>query len=156
MSRLCVGEWRYSCIILNLSLRWNWVVTFMHLLRNFGETVCYPFSRRLGGSQSWTECCGEEKNVLLLPEIEPQFLGHPACSLVIILTELSQLLYTMIFCKQNINTESDGLIVCDICFSSNWGTQDSTRLLDVKVSMKVIYCHSSILRFSDHRPLCTW
>jgi hypothetical protein len=31
-----------------------------------------PLTRRLGGSQSWSGCCGVEKNLLLLPEIEPR------------------------------------------------------------------------------------
>jgi hypothetical protein len=33
-------------------------------------------------------CCGEEKNILLLSGIEPQFLGRSTRSLVAILTEL--------------------------------------------------------------------
>jgi hypothetical protein len=34
---------------------------------------------------------GENKNLFPLPEIKPKFLGHPACSLVAIPTELSRL-----------------------------------------------------------------
>jgi hypothetical protein len=31
----------------------------------------YPLGRRLGGAQSQSESCGEEKNFLPLPGIEP-------------------------------------------------------------------------------------
>jgi len=41
----------------------------------------YPFNRKLVGSQKWLEASGE-KNLLLLPGIEPRFLGRPAYSLV--------------------------------------------------------------------------
>jgi hypothetical protein len=34
--------------------------------------------RGLGGYQRWSEHFGEEKNTLILPGIEPKFLGHPA------------------------------------------------------------------------------
>jgi hypothetical protein len=56
------------------------------------ETAPDTLYRRLGGPQSWSEHCGEEWNILPLPGIKPQLLSHPACSLVTILTELSQLL----------------------------------------------------------------
>jgi hypothetical protein len=47
-----------------------------------------PFSRRLGVTQSQSRCCREEKNVLLMPGVEPQFLC-PSLSLVTILSELT-------------------------------------------------------------------
>jgi len=31
----------------------------------------YPLDRRLGGCQDLSRCCGEEKNVVLLPGINP-------------------------------------------------------------------------------------
>jgi hypothetical protein len=34
----------------------------------------------LDGPQSQSRSCGEEKNILPLPGIEPQFLGYAACS----------------------------------------------------------------------------
>jgi hypothetical protein len=51
----------------------------------------YTLYRRLDGPHSWSICYGEEKSLLALQGIEPQLLGHPACSLVTILSELSQL-----------------------------------------------------------------
>jgi hypothetical protein len=44
--------------------------------------------RRLGGPQSWL---WRRQNVSPLPGIEPRFLGHPACSLVGVPTQLSRL-----------------------------------------------------------------
>ena len=35
-----------------------------------GKNVQYPFNRRLGGPQSWSECFGEEKKLFPMPEIE--------------------------------------------------------------------------------------
>jgi len=40
------------------------------------------------GPESWSGCFGEEKNVLSLPGIEPQFFTSPACSIVSVLTVL--------------------------------------------------------------------
>jgi hypothetical protein len=57
-----------------------------------GKQLLIPLYRRLGGPQSWSEHYGEEWNLLPLPGIKPQLLSHPSCSLVTIVTELSQLL----------------------------------------------------------------
>jgi len=62
-----MGEWKYSSTAQPL----------------------YKLSRRLGGCQSWTGCFGEEKNITLLPETEPTFLGNSSHSPVTNLTELS-------------------------------------------------------------------
>jgi hypothetical protein len=43
----------------------------------------------LGGPQSSSEQSGEEKGLLPLLRMEPQFVSHPAPSLVTILTELT-------------------------------------------------------------------
>jgi hypothetical protein len=52
----------------------------------------YPLYKRLGGSQSQSECYGEKNNHLSLPGIKPQFLGRPVLMIVTILTELSRLI----------------------------------------------------------------
>jgi hypothetical protein len=46
-------------------------------------------TRDLVGPQSQSGRYGEEKNMLLLPKIEPRFHGRSACSLVSILYELA-------------------------------------------------------------------
>jgi hypothetical protein len=56
-----------------------------------GNSSRYALYRRLGGPQSRSGLCGEEKNVLSLPGIEPRLLSRPACSLVAIPTELARL-----------------------------------------------------------------
>jgi hypothetical protein len=43
-----------------------------------GKSPGYPLDRRLGGIHSQSGCCGEEKNALPLPHIEPIFLGCPS------------------------------------------------------------------------------
>jgi hypothetical protein len=50
------------------------------LLYSWRKSLQNPLDRRLGGLQSWSEHCGVEENLLLLPEIEP---GHPACSILL-------------------------------------------------------------------------
>jgi hypothetical protein len=48
----------------------------------------YPVDRRMGGHPSRSGCCGEQKNVLPLPEVEHWCLSNWAHSLVAILAEL--------------------------------------------------------------------
>lgn len=47
----------------------------------------YPLNRRLGGPQTQSGCCGEEKNIFPMPDIKLQFLSQLANSLVTVLTE---------------------------------------------------------------------
>jgi hypothetical protein len=57
-------EWRYNSTILDLGTGWGWVVSFMPwALYPQGESPWYPLYRRLGGSQSQSGCCWEERNV---------------------------------------------------------------------------------------------
>jgi hypothetical protein len=66
-----IGERRYSLTFLHLGTRWGWVVSFTPLpLYPRGKSPRYPLDRKLGGPQSRSGRCGEEKN-LALPEIEP-------------------------------------------------------------------------------------
>jgi hypothetical protein len=81
-----------ALLILNLSIRWRWVVSFTPwLLYPQGKSPCYPLNRRLGGSQERCGSFGEEKNLLLLPWIKPWFLDCPVHSVVTILTMLPML-----------------------------------------------------------------
>jgi hypothetical protein len=52
-----------------------------------GNCPQYPLYRRLGGLQSWSECCGEEKNSQSLSGIEPQNPDRPVHKLVALQTE---------------------------------------------------------------------
>jgi hypothetical protein len=82
-----MGELRYSSIILNLGIRWRWVISFTPLSRYLKEkNPRYQFYRRLDEPQSRFKYYGEEKNLLSLPGIELRFLGRPYCSLVAIPT----------------------------------------------------------------------
>jgi hypothetical protein len=59
---------------------WSSVVSFMPQFAA-GETAPrYPMDRRLGRPQSRSVRCGEERNLLPLPGIEPQSVGGPARS----------------------------------------------------------------------------
>jgi hypothetical protein len=84
-----MGEWRCSSTILNLSFRYRWMVSIMpRPLLPPGNSLRYHLYWRLGGPQRQSGCYGEEKNLLPLPEIEPEFLGCPAHSLVAIPTAI--------------------------------------------------------------------
>jgi hypothetical protein len=48
----------------------------------WGKISQYPLERRLGGLQIQCGHYGGEKNLFLLPGIEPKLLGYPTCSLV--------------------------------------------------------------------------
>jgi hypothetical protein len=59
-----MGEWRYSSNILDLGTRWRRVVSFTpRPLYPRGKSRQYLLDRRLGGSQSRSGRCGEEKNL---------------------------------------------------------------------------------------------
>jgi hypothetical protein len=63
-----MGEWRYSSTIADLSTRWRWVASLTaRLLYPWGNRFRYPLDRRLGGPQSRSGRCGEEK---ILPCLE--------------------------------------------------------------------------------------
>jgi hypothetical protein len=75
--------------ILDLSTRWRWVVSFIRwLLYPQGKSPWYPLDRRLGRPQSQSGHGGKEKILSPFHEMNPH---RPACSLVAIPTELSQL-----------------------------------------------------------------
>jgi hypothetical protein len=59
-------EWRYSSTILDLSIRWNWVVNSVPVER----APLYISDRRLCGSQSRSELV-EKRKILTLSRIEP-------------------------------------------------------------------------------------
>jgi hypothetical protein len=67
-----VGKWRYSSTILNLGTRRRSVVSFTP----WPIYRMYPLYRSLGGPQSRSRYCGEEKNLLPLPGIEHRLLGR--------------------------------------------------------------------------------
>jgi len=46
-----------------------------------GKEPLVPTSKKLGGSQSWSECFGEEEDLLPLPSNQTQ--NCPACSIVL-------------------------------------------------------------------------
>jgi hypothetical protein len=63
----------YSSTILDLGTRWRWMVSFRSwLLYPRGKNPQYSLDRRLCGPQSWSGCCGVERNFLPLPRIEPR------------------------------------------------------------------------------------
>jgi hypothetical protein len=72
-----------SSILLNLSTRWKWTVSFTPLpLCPQENSPPHPLYRRLGGSQSRSGHYGEENNLLPLQGIEPRLLRRPVHSLV--------------------------------------------------------------------------
>jgi hypothetical protein len=74
------------------------VVSFTLLpLYPWGNSLQYPLYWKLGGPQSQSGHCEEEKNLLPLQGVKSQLLGHPAHILVTIPTELSN--------KQRINKQ---------------------------------------------------
>jgi hypothetical protein len=73
--------------MLNLGTVWRWVVGFVpQLLHSLRKSPWYSLDRRLGTPQIWVGHGGEEKNPCSCWKSNP---GHPSCSLVTILTELS-------------------------------------------------------------------
>jgi hypothetical protein len=90
------GNGHIAPCILNLSTGWRWVVSFMPWLLYPLEKKSpqYPLDTRLGGTQSWPAQGGKEKNSYPCQKLNP---SHPACSRVMILTELPWLPGLIIF-----------------------------------------------------------
>jgi hypothetical protein len=64
--------------ILNLGTRQRWRVRFtLWPLYSPGKSSWFPLELRLGGPESQSGHCGDKKNLLPLPGIEPQFIGCP-------------------------------------------------------------------------------
>jgi len=62
-------EWRFSSMHSDLGAAWRWVVSFSpQPLYLQGKRLRYPLYRRVGGPQSRSECCGEEKNSIISPD----------------------------------------------------------------------------------------
>jgi hypothetical protein len=76
--------------ILDLDTRWKWVVSFtLRPLYPQGKSSCYSLDKRLGGPQSRSGRCGEEKNSQPLPGLEHRIIQPVAQCYT---TELSRLL----------------------------------------------------------------
>jgi hypothetical protein len=59
-----MGEWKYSSTILDLGTRCKWVVSFTLLpLYSRGNRPRHPLDRKLGGPQSRSGRCEEDKNL---------------------------------------------------------------------------------------------
>jgi hypothetical protein len=59
--------------ILNLGIRWRRVVSFTtQLLYPRGKSLRNPLDRRMGGPQGLSGRYTEEKNLLLMPGIQPR------------------------------------------------------------------------------------
>jgi hypothetical protein len=67
--------------------------------------VSHPW---LGGPQRRSGPCGLDESLFPLPGMEPQFLHHPGCNTVTILTELSQLPVEKINLNENETEEMRG------------------------------------------------
>jgi hypothetical protein len=58
-----VWEWRYKSTVLDLGTRWGWVVRLTpRPLYSQGTPPPYPLDRRLGGPQSQSRHCVQEKS----------------------------------------------------------------------------------------------
>jgi hypothetical protein len=74
-------EWNTDPRIHNLGTKWRWVVNFtLRLLHSRWKRSRYPLDISLGGPQSLSGGCEDDKNLLAQSVIKPRFLGHPAAS----------------------------------------------------------------------------
>jgi len=63
-----------------------------------GKAGLVPIQHKARWPQCWSQCFGQEKNLLILPGMEPRFLGCLAHSLVTILTKVILVPTKSIFC----------------------------------------------------------
>jgi hypothetical protein len=79
--KIC-GEGRYRAGLLNLNIRWRWLIFALEKSR------WYLLDRQVGDAQGWCACCEVEKYVMSLPRtcqwvpgtlsVEVNCLGHAA------------------------------------------------------------------------------
>jgi hypothetical protein len=96
--------------ILDLGTRWRRVVSFTtQPLYSQGKSPWYPLDRRLGGPQSRSGCCGEEKNSQPPPGIEPRCSSQQPVSIPTELPGLSLLqAYKRSFYESTVHSKSRG------------------------------------------------
>jgi len=74
----CIGV---APLIFHLSTRWRWVVISCPICFTCRKAHQCPFSRRLGGTQSWSGQFWRKNNFLLLLKFKPQTIppvaSHP-------------------------------------------------------------------------------
>jgi hypothetical protein len=71
--------WLHAFLTAALNENSNLLLATINLPLEERAHVIYPFDRRCDGLQSPSGCCGEGKNYLLLPGIEPRFsIDQPA------------------------------------------------------------------------------
>jgi len=93
------GSGGVATYILNLGIRWMWVISFVAWPGyHWGESCLYSLNRSLGGCNSASlKCFAEEINLLDLLRVKQQCLSHPACSLVTISTLLSWFVFIKLY-----------------------------------------------------------
>jgi len=135
------------------------------------KQVWYPINIKPGGPQSWSQCFGQEKNLLTLPGMEPRFLGCPAHSLVTILTKVILVPTKSIFCPSvhsyryfvlkyaNTYLKSQNLHVYDISGSPSSAAEDAVLLGCDALSQRIVVPSASGLsrprlgRWRQYSPL---
>lgn len=137
------------------------------------KQVWYPIDIKPGGPHCWSQCLGQEKNLLTLPGMEPQFLGCPAHSLVTILTKVILVPTKSIFCPSvhsyhyfmlNMPTylNSQHLHVYDISGSPSSAAKDAVLLGCDALSQRIVVPSASGLsrprlgRWRQYSPLKVW
>ena len=96
------GSGGIAPFILNIGCRSTFT---LRLLDACGEGGRYALHRRLGWSQSRSECFEVEKNILPAPRIEPEFLGRTARSLLTVPNAIFPLLAKVQYPEFVHNTE---------------------------------------------------
>jgi hypothetical protein len=91
-----VGSGCIDSVILNLGTRWGWVISFLvPVVYPQGKSPWCPLNRGLAGPQLQGDRFGEDKDLLLLPGIEPRFLCYTARGLITIPSTVSLLILSI-------------------------------------------------------------
>jgi hypothetical protein len=124
--------WGSVCIdphFLDLGTSWRWVVSFtLRSLCARRKGPWYPLDRRLGGPQSRSGRCGEEKILYPVIPIELSWLT------------ISHVLYQFIECFNHVILHSIYVLLSDICTSVlwllYWLNYSSTTNLQIKLKFQ--------------------
>jgi hypothetical protein len=127
-----MGDWNYSCTILDLGTRWRCVIRFTH--RPFcprGKRPWCPSYRRLAGPQSLSGRCGLERDHFLLPGIELPAVHTRSSSL-----------YRLSYPDSRLSLSLKSSIIFSVCFRDTLNLYFSLRMRPIFTSLEtklVIY-----------------
>ena len=149
-----VEIWHHSFLTLACDVD-EWWASWCDHFSSRGSTPATNWMWSPVGLQSQSGCFGEEKSFVSLPEIEPQFICCPVCSLVTILIVLPQLSHLKYACFLGWSILSEFVLDVRKLFvtaTPSIDKSDKWSYVEIFVSAKILtqpYTHSPFMSSSN-------